>query len=329
VLNITGSKVTGNKVTGADEWGAGINAESDTTVNITNTYVTGNTTTASLGNGAGIASDDAAAVNVVGSFVSGNTSQAGEGGGIFARGPGSLSVTSSTISNNSADDSGGGIASSAAVVHVLKSNILGNHAGGGGGIYATPSSSGFGLLSIGSTTFDHNQASQTGGGVLADGGCGAGFLSIVVQTATFSNNSTTTPLAGGGGFAQRAACGSRINTSMTDTLFNANTASGAAGGALYSLTDDFPSSSSITLQQGSQPKQMMMLQNNQAAFGAGIYNSGSGSGLTLRFGAKIQHNRATVNGGGVFQNCGAFLNMLPGAMNAFNTPNNLGSGPCV
>jgi hypothetical protein len=165
--------------------------------------------------------------------------------------------------------------------------------------------------------------------MLADTGCGGGFLSIVVQTATFSSNSTTTPIAGGGGLAQNAACGGRINTSITDTLFNANLAPGAAGGGISNVTDDFPSSASVTLQQGSQPKQMMAVQNNQATVGGGIYNSGPGSGVTLRFGAKVTHNHASVNGGGVFQVCGAFLNMLPGAQNVFNTPNNLGTGNCV
>jgi len=239
-------------------------------------------------------------------------------------------VQSSTISNNTAGGDGGGIAGAGSIVHVLKSNVLSNHAQGGAGISMGPAPTGFGLLTIDSTTVDHNQAQVTGGGVLADTGCANGFLSLVIQTATFTNNSTVQSVAGGGGLAQNAICGARITTTATDTLFSGNLAPGAAGGAISNTSDDvFSTNSSITLQQGSQPKQMMAVQNNQAAVGAGVYQSGASSGLTLRFGAKVTHNHASVNGGGVFLVCGALYTALPGAQNVFNTPNNLVTGNCV
>jgi len=334
VLNITNSRVIGNKVTGGDSWGAGINAESNTTVNVKGTQVTGNTTTAPDGNGAGIASDDAAAVSVVGSFVSANTSQAGNGGGIFIRGSGSLSVTSSTVSNNTAGEGGGGIAASGSFVHLLKSNVVGNKADHGGGVLEEPGLDGgpspvLGVLTVDSVAFDHNQAQTTGGGLMTSTGCGAGSLLVIVQASTVTNNSTVQPVAGGGGYAQSTGCGAGINSTFTDTLFSANGAPGADGGAISNTSDDFFSDSSVTLQQSSQPHQLMSLQNNQAAVGAGVYNSGQGSILTLRFGAKVTHNHASLSGGGVFDVCGSAYVALPGAQNVFNTPNNFITGSCV
>src|SRR5262249_7255895 len=157
--------------------------------------------------GAGITSDDATAVNVAGTVVSGNTSQGGNGGGIFIRGDGTLSVTSSTISNNTADGGGGGIASSGSVVHLVKSNILGNKADIGAGVLEQPGLDGgpspaFGVLTVGQTTIDHNQAQVSGGGIQADAGCGGDSMSVIVQASTITNNSTVQTFAGGGGYAQ-------------------------------------------------------------------------------------------------------------------------------
>ena len=82
----------------------------------------------------------------------------------------------------------------------------------------------------------------------------------------------------------------------------------------------------MTLMQSALPKQQMLVSGNQADVGGGIFNSGAGSSVTLGFGARVTKNHATVTGGGVYDECGAFLSLLPGAFFAFNTPNNLAFG---
>ena len=73
------------------------------------------------------------------------------------------------------------------------------------------------------------------------------------------------------------------------------------------------------------------LNQNQALCGGGIFNSGANAAVALQGGTNIVHNKAFVNGGGVFNDCGATTTLTPGALILFNTPNQMFTnlGPCL
>ena len=160
VLTLVDSAVSGNT---AKNSGAGI--YSGDTLTMTNSIVFGNM----AGNSAaGIYVASKLTATLVDSAVSSNS--AGNGGGIFTRGP--LTLTGSTVSANTVSGNYGGIFSTD-MLTLTNSTISGNNAGGYGGIYA-----GNGITTTNSTVFGNSSKSwSTSGGVY-----------LWTGTATYSNS---------------------------------------------------------------------------------------------------------------------------------------------
>ena len=71
------------------------------------------------------------------------------------------------------------------------------------------------------------------------------------------------------------------------------------------------------------------LNQNQAKYGGGIANEqddGGYASTSIQAGAQITGNKASVTGGGIWNNCGSLLKT--GGNVLLNTPNNIVSG-CV
>jgi hypothetical protein len=131
---------------------------------IVNCVISGNS--APAGAGGGIAGSFSSAVNISNSTISGNS--AAYGGGIYIvgstssfYGPGSLTMTNSTISSNVATSRGGGLCnmgSSVITSSTISANVANmDAAGGGGGIYNE------GTFSGTNSTISDNSASLGGG----------------------------------------------------------------------------------------------------------------------------------------------------------------------
>jgi predicted outer membrane repeat protein len=183
-LRISGCLVSGNSATE----GAGISNALGDTLTVSDSYVCGNT----AGRGGGIL--NVGTLTVDRSMVSNNTATGfdagfshflGEGGGILN--DGTMTVSGSTLCGNSAD-LGGGIFSDGTPTTVRNCAFTGNSATRGGGIYFGISP---GLLAVQGSTFSHNTASDSGGGIYNLG-------TATLQECSLSKNSAGS--AGGGIF---------------------------------------------------------------------------------------------------------------------------------
>ena len=370
-VNVVGSRVVGNTLTGFDAWGAGLNAECATTLNVTNTVVRGNTAQGVEGNGAGIVSDRAAAINVSGSTitrnsaggfgggiyagdtvlnvtastVSSNTS-ANDGGGIegFVS---DVLVQNSKLSGNVADGYGGGIdyggtfssddggarpASATRVFAHGPQAPAGQHSAPTGVarpalVTVVPPG-----LTVLDSSVDHNTVlTGAGGGIDAGDGC-EGDVPVAITDSTVSFNRTLgtdfDTDSGGGGYSQYADCFT-VSMVATGSTFVGNLARGIVGGGIFNVSYD--GTGLVTLASTNVASGPPYLNPNQAEFGGGIFNWDTNSNVTLQSGGNIIHNQATVTGGGVFNDCGATLNVAPGALIMFNMPNQVVTnlGPCL
>jgi hypothetical protein len=70
---------------------------------------------------------------------------------------------------------------------------------------------------------------------------------------------------------------------------------------------------------------MQLNDGNQAKFGGGIANDGTGgsASVSLQTGTSVHHNSAANDGGGVFNTGGGLLTIAPSATVASNTPDNV------
>ncbi|MEX2171385.1 MAG: choice-of-anchor Q domain-containing protein [Pirellulales bacterium] len=249
---ITTSTITGNSTT--SDGGGGLFTKGN--LSIDRSTISGNAAADRNSSGGGIYCLGSAQISD--STISDNI--AGDrGGGIVVRGPGSISLTKTVVSNNSAYRSGGGVDSAGAAtitgcvvtgnlayqaggitcggsLTVRDSRITGNTATGsnGGGIISS------GALSLINTTVSSNQAAQNGGGAYCYGDLtvvsstiasniasrsGGGITalgSIQLSNATVSQN-TATSLAGG------IWCRGSSTTVSQSTIYR-NQSSGAGGG---------------------------------------------------------------------------------------------------
>jgi hypothetical protein len=189
----------------------------------------------------GMAIDNFGTLTVTSSTLSDNS--AGNGGGIFNRLSGTVTLISSTVSSNSADQNGGGIYNQGTLT-VTSSTLSGNSArgGAGGGIYNQQ-----GAVTVTSSSLSGNSATDNGGG-------------IYNQQATLT---------------------------VSDSTLSGNSAQGSGGGINNS-------SGTVTVTSST-------LSANSANAGGGIFNTvpGGGPGLTVTR-STLSGNTATNNGGGIY-----------------------------
>jgi len=220
------------------------------------------------GNGGGIYNAGTLAVsNYV--VVTGNKAE--HGAGIYNLGTIDFSTDSRiTISDNEATGNGGGVYNAASNLITIKGTISNNKAGGnGGGVYNA------GPLIL-TYKIQENEAAGNGGGIYNGA---SGTLTLSSGDASVYNNTAN---GDGGGIYNQGSI-----TALTSASYN--TALGNGGG-IYNRGTYLATSGSIS--------------NNQAQNGGGIYNDISGklgdATQSSAFASTISHNKATVNGGGVY-----------------------------
>ncbi|MGF1473018.1 MAG: choice-of-anchor Q domain-containing protein [Rubrobacteraceae bacterium] len=131
------------------------------------------------------------------------------GGGIFQFG-GSVTISSSTVSDNVGVE-GGGIYQSGGTLTVVESTISGNSgapgrtAGRGGGIYQAA-----GTMTVESSTISGNRALEIGGGILSSGGA------TITNSTISGNNAGATNQSGGGGVYNAAGLVDITYTTITN-----------------------------------------------------------------------------------------------------------------
>ena len=355
-VNVTNSSVTGNTA----EEGGGVFFGGFELLNLTGATVSRN----SAGfTGGGIFGVEAAFLNGTASTISSNSAGSaavaiGEpldaaGGGIaadFAY----VTLTSTHVSGNTSSGFGGGIAFEDGGFlfegGVLPAAAPSGHAGHfphlsvpsfkapKGVIPAQPPiitlSPGLNLVS---STVDHNTAQVGAGGGIANFSCGVDSPVTMSGTTVSINRSTGSDLdtdSGGGGYVQYGNdCSEDSPASLvaTNSQFGGNTAKSSVGGAIFNASFDGGGAALVTLAQTPVMRLPMYLNDNQAGWGGGIFNWGDGANTTLQAGGHVVHNQAFFNGGGVFNDCDGTLTVAPGAIIAFNTPNQVFTnlGPCL
>jgi predicted outer membrane repeat protein len=303
-LSVTGSKVSGNSAQG---FGGGIEAGIGSTLNLTNSSVSNNH--ADQGGG-GIEVFEGSNANLTQATVSQNTvtSNFSEGGGIdmsFSV----LTATDSTVSENTAAQFGGGIAmlgDASLTSTTIVNNTAIHH--GGGGIWIYPSSSGS-VATLTNSNVEHNTALQgDGGGILisSGGALQAGAATLTLNATSVSYNQQI--VAGnGGGLANIALSGQTTTVIGNSLTLNGNFA-GSDGGGLSNVT--YGGTALVTL--APTPTGLSnVVDSNQALYGGGIYNQGSGvagslASIKLQPTTTISNNVAIGDGGGVYNSGGAY-----------------------
>ncbi len=237
------------------------------------------------------------------------------GGGLFLNNT-TLELSNDSISDNEARYSGGGVCLGGYhVVFTIKEDltISGNKAKNGGGVYVGEgiylTSS---ILNMKGGTITNNNASQNGGGVYNRD-------TFTMTDGSVSNNTTTnhdqSSYGGGGVYNEK-------NFTLTDGTISGNT-SAYFGGGVYN-------NGAFTLGKGT------ITQNNAREWGGGLYskasftiengtitynNARSGGGIyyytgtssAIMNGGTISHNKATIDGGGVY----GFTNFTSGGNISF------------
>ena len=323
--NITGSTIEGNRA----KQGAGVylndspdTAEADCTGshthNITGTKINRNTAS-SIGGGMYVGTKSN--VTLTGSTLDGNATTdktGGQGGAIVAYGAGDITLDSTTITNNDAAVGGGLFSLGVAVsdTHItLRNNtkFTGNTAASGAGIYLMRSSGNNILLELSDSAIDNNIASDWGGGIFAyngaevkanntsisnnKGGNAGGLLVWNNSSAELSNGSkvsgnTATNGNGGGVYAINGT------VTATDCDISDNDAGQYNGGGICAQN------STLTLEKNT-------LNRNKSKSGGAIWMNASDAALT---GNTITYNTATGNGGGIYGEQRATIDLRTGAL---------------
>jgi len=346
--------------------GGGLFADFDTTVGLQNTTIRDSL---AEGPGGGIYAQDGALVTLSGGAITHNESE-DAGGGVATFGA-ELSATDTNISSNlglmgggiaaqfsnvsllrtrvagnTASDFAGGIASfasgsveefnaattAAAARRLpfsrLPSRAPRNAAAAAAGVRASMLPLGF---TIDSSSIDHNTALGQGGGGIVNVSPGAStLLTIRSSSISFNNVPGAQAVIGAGGIANVG--GSPEDTATLDLsgsrLFG-NTAVNGVGGGVYNVSQSGEAILTVSSTQISSSRGL--IDPNQAAYGAGIYQDATAgpAGITLGKAAGIIHNRAGVDGGGIYNVCGGGLTITPGAGVALNTPNNVVQAGCA
>ena len=359
-LNLTASKVTNNT---AAFQGGGIAAFCCARVTLTNSTVSGNTAGT---NGGGIAVDDTY-LAMTGTTVDHNTAtndfgEDAHGGGVYVDFSVMYATASTFASNRSSsfdfgEPSGdaGGIRGLSSNIELVASRVLGNLANDdGGGILFQDQCGQFCLetapinravnkafpnpfdvpvgLTLDGTTVDHNQAVSGSGGGIANDAVG-NDSPVTLMNSTVSNNVTldtsTFGESGGAGISQHTEEGNTASLTTANVNIFGNR-SGSVGGGIANF--GFGGVATVSTGQTTNFQSPNALQvGNQAKFGGGVYNAGLDASVSLNAGTKMARNKATINGGGVFNDCGGSLFVAPGVVLLANYPNNVFTnvGGCI
>jgi fibronectin-binding autotransporter adhesin len=264
--------------------GAGIEADSFTSLVITHSNVSGNTTTltgATYRVAAGISLTGVygqpAPVRIIASTITKNVSADGAGG-IMVNAGVTLSVSNSSIRDNSGAGCGGIEAFTFNVgsfnLSIAKSDISGNtSAGRGGGIFAY----GNGSLKITSSRISGNASTGPGGGISADD---SGLVKVTSSRITGNTSAGT-----GGGIAAYTSGPVKISASQ----ITGNSAAASGGGAYFAL-------SPVTI------KNTLVSGNNADDSGGGfVFNQSAFSIISDR----IVGNISQQDGGAILSNANA------------------------
>src|SRR5262249_38521848 len=146
-----------------------------------------------------------------------------------------------------------------------------------------------------------------------------------LTNSTVSNNVTldtsTFGESGGAGIAQFTEEGYTASLTTANTNIYGNR-SGSLGGGILNIAFDGPATVSTGQTTNFQSRNALQV-GNQAQFGGGVYNAGPDASVSLNAKTKMARNKATINGGGVFNDCGASLFIAPGVVLLANYPNNV------
>jgi hypothetical protein len=177
-------------------------------------------------------------LTISGGSASGSTFPDNRGGGIFNRGP--LTITNSTVSGNSAFVGGGiyddGEQGSGAALTVTNSTISGNAAGFGGGIVNVSAT-----MTLSNSTISGNSATDpagVAGGVYNAGDFCSGSATLTVSNSTFSGNSAPdggSAIYNDGGTPQDCGPPSTATLNITNTVLNSEAPSANLGEAHASI----------------------------------------------------------------------------------------------
>lgn len=242
-------------------------------------------------------------------LLSGNTAS-GLGGGLYLNNNSKLTIRNSTLSGNTALSGGGICFFQNGSLMMDACTVSGNvstraNGTGGAGLYfagnaLTNPPAGFvpGVLLVRSSTFDHNQAATSGGGIQFETTTGT----LQLQNCTLSDNTA----ALGGGISLTAGTGSLLLQNVTVAGNTAN-ATFAGGGGIW-RTSNF--ANTITLQNSVvsgntnagapdiSVDAFTTLHANYSAIGSGSGFTLSGSSANnLPFGAGLQLDPLAGNGG--------------------------------
>ena len=334
-VNITNSTVSKNSAT--DGSGGGLAIVDCAATAIAGTTVTQNT---AAGYGGGLELDSADPSSVDSSTFSTNIAQNESGGGIdsFVT---DLQVTNSRLLGNWAYAYGGGIdagdagacrgelrtqgaASATAHQHTraLSAQCVGAP-GNKAGVGQLPAPIPFGLTVAG-TTLDHNTAAHFGGGGIENFAY-EGDSPATITNSTISNNiapgNDNDGDSGGGGIHQDS-CDPNASLTIAGTKIYGNTAMSSMGGGISNMAF-CDGGADVSLANTLLQNPNSLSPGNQAKWGGGIYNAFETATVSIQAQSRVVKNRATVTGGGVYDDCGAGLFVAAGALVNFNMPNNI------
>ncbi len=321
-LTMVNATVKGNRA----DFGGGIYAI-NSSLDLTGVTVTRNTA-AFEGGGLDLESSD---LTAVASAISLNkTTQfatIGGGGGIRMQGA-NVQLTGTRVTANSSARFGGGIAdyggqqaNCSPPVGQVPACLKGTASGRSVANRTLSDGLPPGLMLV-SSSIDHNIASLDGGGIY--NASSEGDSPITLQGSTVSFNSAQGD--DGGGIANYGECDNIASVLATGSTFQGNQARNGDGGAIYNATGTGCGSASaalVTIAQSGVSNAPNSLNQNQAKHGGGIANEQDNglASLAIQAGAQITGNKASVTGGGIWNNCGSLLKT--GGNVLLNTPNNI------
>ncbi len=214
-LEVWNSTVVSN--TGSGIYGGAGSGGGDTYVY--SSLIRGNDTSEQLGtisSGGGIYNGSNNRLRVISSTIQGNLAIGGLGGGIYAKGP--ITVTGSLIEGNQAGMAGGGLyladlGSTLNHPALLENSLIQNNQAGstGGGIH----SRWFRTLAISGSTFYNNSAGSNGGGLYLD-------KAVTVDNTTISQNTSN----GKGGGLYQYEFGTDVVDLLNVTIYQNNASDG-------------------------------------------------------------------------------------------------------
>jgi predicted outer membrane repeat protein len=181
-------------------------------------------------------------------------------------------------------------------------------------------------LTLTNSSVDHNIAQfGDGGGIYSSSEAGDTSVTLQDSIVSFNNAPGGEGDADGGGIANYGECGYTASVLATGTAFQGNLARNGEGGALYNATGTAcPSEGTALVTIGRSPVSNgnSVTNQNQARYGGGIANEQDGgvASVMLQPGANVRGNRASVTGGGVYNDCGSFSSL---GQIMLNSPNNV------